>query len=139
MGKTYSSHEETKNDENEPANLTNVGSAISAAVSNMYTFNTLLPNKKTVTRPMEPLPESEPDVSNTNLVALYDYNITLFVALYDYDARTDEDLSFHKGVHLEILDDTQGEWWFARNNISNREGYIPSNFVARLKSIEAES
>jgi fyn-related kinase len=31
----------------------------------------------------------------------------LFVALYDYDARTDEDLSFKKGDHLEILNDTQ--------------------------------
>ena len=35
----------------------------------------------------------------------------LFVALYDYDARTDEDLSFKKGEHLEILNDTQGDWW----------------------------
>lgn len=31
----------------------------------------------------------------------------IFVALYDYDARTDEDLSFRKGEHLEILNDTQ--------------------------------
>lgn len=27
--------------------------------------------------------------------------------MYDYDARTDEDLSFRKGEHLEILNDTQ--------------------------------
>ncbi|KAL1473570.1 hypothetical protein MTO96_021906 [Rhipicephalus appendiculatus] len=39
----------------------------------------------------------------------------IFVALYDYDARTDEDLSFKKGEHLEILNDTQGDWWFARS------------------------
>ena len=32
----------------------------------------------------------------------------MFVALYDYDARTDEDLSFKKGEHLEIINDTQG-------------------------------
>jgi fyn-related kinase len=38
----------------------------------------------------------------------------VFVALYDYDARTDEDLSFKKGEHLEIINDTQGDWWFAR-------------------------
>lgn len=31
----------------------------------------------------------------------------IFVALYDYDARTDEDLSFRKGEHLEIINDTQ--------------------------------
>lgn len=62
----------------------------------------------------------------------------VFVALYDYDARTDEDLSFKKGEHLEILNDTQGDWWFARSKSTKLEGYIPSNYVAKLKSIEAE-
>ncbi len=62
----------------------------------------------------------------------------MFVALYDYDARTDEDLSFKKGEHLEILNDTQGDWWFARSRATKLEGYIPSNYVAKLKSIEAE-
>jgi len=61
-----------------------------------------------------------------------------FVALYDYDARTDEDLSFKKGEHLEILNDTQGDWWFAKSKATKLEGYIPSNYVAKLKSIEAE-
>ena len=42
-------------------------------------------------------------------------NVKIFVALYDYDARTDEDLSFKKGEHLEILNDTQGDWWYARS------------------------
>lgn len=65
-------------------------------------------------------------------------NSNIFVALYDYDARTDEDLSFKKGDHLEILNDTQGDWWFARSRSTREEGYIPSNYVAKLKSIEAE-
>lgn len=62
----------------------------------------------------------------------------IFVALYDYDARTDEDLSFRKGEHLIILNDTQGDWWFARSKATKLEGYIPSNYVAKLESIEAE-
>ena len=62
----------------------------------------------------------------------------IFVALYDYDARTDEDLSFREGEHLEILNDTQGDWWVARSKATKQEGYIPSNHVAKLKSIEAE-
>lgn len=62
----------------------------------------------------------------------------VFVALYDYEARTDEDLSFKKSEHLEILNDTQGDWWFARSKSTKHEGYIPSNYVAKLKSIEAE-
>lgn len=65
-------------------------------------------------------------------------NSRIFVALYDYDARTDEDLSFRKGEHLEILNDTQGDWWLAKSKRTRNEGYIPSNYVAKLKSIEAE-
>ena len=65
-------------------------------------------------------------------------NVKIFVALYDYDARTDEDLSFKKEEHLEILNDTQGDWWYARSKTSKLEGYIPSNYVAKLKSLESE-
>lgn len=75
-----------------------------------------------------PVNTTEPDQTNAKI----------FVALYDYDARTDEDLSFRKGEHLEILNDTQGDWWLARSKRSRAEGYIPSNYVAKLKSIEAE-
>lgn len=78
--------------------------------------------------PLPSLPDSEGMASTSKI----------FVALYDYDARTDEDLSFRKGEHLEILNDTQGDWWFARSKATKQEGYIPSNYVAKLKSIEAE-
>jgi fyn-related kinase len=83
-------------------------------------------NGQDLTRPL-PDPISEPNLQTKT-----------FVALYDYDARTDEDLSFKKGEHLEILNDTQGDWWFARSKATKVEGYIPSNYVAKLKSIEAE-
>lgn len=49
--------------------------------------------------PTSPIPQPEPELPNANT--------KIFVALYDYDARTDEDLSFRKGEHLEILNDTQ--------------------------------
>ncbi|XP_045460826.1 tyrosine-protein kinase Src42A-like [Harmonia axyridis] len=62
----------------------------------------------------------------------------IFVALYDYDARTDEDLGFRKGEYLEILNDSHGDWWLAVNKRTLRKGYVPSNYVAKLKSIEAE-
>jgi fyn-related kinase len=65
-------------------------------------------------------------------------NGKVFVALYDYEARTDEDLSFKKGEHLLVLNDTQGDWWYARSRTSQRDGYIPSNYVARVESIEAQ-
>lgn len=62
----------------------------------------------------------------------------VFVALYDYDARTAEDLSFRKGEHLEIQTDTEGDWWYAKSLTTKLEGYIPSNYVAKLKSLESE-
>ena len=84
------------------------------------------------TPPLDPI-RSMPQVTDLDLPAP-----KIFVALYDYDARTDEDLSFRKGDHLEILNDTQGDWWVARSKRTRQEGYIPSNYVAKLKSIEAE-
>ena len=61
-----------------------------------------------------------------------------YVALYDYDARTDEDLSFKKSDFLEILNDTQGDWWYAISQSTGKKGYIPSNYVAKAKSLESE-
>lgn len=61
-----------------------------------------------------------------------------FVALYDYEARTIEDLSFKKGEIVEIINDTQGDWWYARSCTTKLEGYIPSNYVAKVKSLESE-
>ncbi|XP_076440816.1 tyrosine-protein kinase Src42A-like isoform X2 [Babylonia areolata] len=68
-----------------------------------------------------------------------DSSLKIFVALYDYDARTAEDLSFRKGELLEIINDTQGDWWYARSKTTKAEGYIPSNYVASVKSLESES
>uniref|UniRef100_A0A069DVD5 Tyrosine-protein kinase n=2 Tax=Panstrongylus TaxID=65342 RepID=A0A069DVD5_9HEMI len=86
--------------------------------------------------PIPPIPDN--DTSQTASSQTSNSISKIFVALYDYDARTDEDLSFRKGEHLEILNDTQGDWWLARSKSTKQEGYIPSNYVAKLKSIEAE-
>ncbi|CAG9813007.1 unnamed protein product [Phaedon cochleariae] len=94
--------------------------------------NTLQPNP--IPTPPSEVPRP-PVINNTEPEQT---SARIFVALYDYDARTDEDLSFRKGEHLEILNDTQGDWWLARSKRTRQEGYIPSNYVAKLKSIEAE-
>ena len=80
--------------------------------------------------PVAPSPTSRREDSLTNC--------KLFIALYDYDARTDEDLSFRKGDILEILNDMQGDWWYVRSRSTKQEGYVPSNYIARLKSLESE-
>lgn len=62
----------------------------------------------------------------------------IFIALFDYDQRTSEDLSFRKGERLEIINNNDGDWWQARSLDNFREGYIPSNYVAEHKTIQAE-
>ncbi|KAH9504581.1 Tyrosine-protein kinase Src42A [Bulinus truncatus] len=87
-----------------------------------------------------PSPNQSPQHKvESNLDVPHTGPLKVFVALYDYDARTDEDLSFRKGEHLEIINDTQGDWWFARSKTTKKEGYIPSNYVAKLKSLESEA
>jgi fyn-related kinase len=85
-----------------------------------------LPNHENVVReirngPMPPIPE--PELPGPSIGA------KVFVALYDYDARTDEDLSFRKGEHLEILNDTQRDWWLARSKATKQEGYNSYGYV----------
>lgn len=62
----------------------------------------------------------------------------IFIALFDYDQRTSEDLSFIKGERLEIMNNADGDWWQARSLDTFGEGYIPSNYVAESKTIQAE-
>ncbi|XP_044795633.1 tyrosine-protein kinase Blk isoform X1 [Bubalus kerabau] len=59
------------------------------------------------------------------------------VALYDYKAMNDRDLQMLKGEKLQILKET-GDWWLAKSLITGREGYVPSNFVARVETLEVE-
>lgn len=70
--------------------------------------------------------------------------ILYFVALFDYEARTAEDLSFHAGDKLQVLNTSQKGWWWARHlekedsSGQRLEGYIPSNYVAEDSSLQAE-
>ncbi|XP_054855139.1 tyrosine-protein kinase Fgr isoform X2 [Eublepharis macularius] len=64
--------------------------------------------------------------------------VTLFVALYDYEARTEDDLTFMKGEKFHIINNTEGDWWEARSLSTGATGYIPSNYVAPVDSIQAE-
>eukprot|EP00055_Hartaetosiga_balthica_P010891 m.47867 g.47867 ORF g.47867 m.47867 type:complete len:532 (+) comp7363_c4_seq1:221-1816(+) len=61
-----------------------------------------------------------------------------YVALFDYEARTDDDLAFKKGDKLIIINSSDGDWWQATHSITGKEGYIPSNYVAKVESIQAE-
>lgn len=50
------------------------------------------------------------------------------IAIYSYNARREDQLTFAKGDHLEILLQPSGKkWWFAKMN--KKKGWIPHNYV----------
>lgn len=63
---------------------------------------------------------------------------SVYIARYAYQARTAEDLSFEKGEILKVIGNEEGDWWLAKSLKSQREGYIPSNYVAEAQTYEAE-
>ncbi|CAN8001775.1 unnamed protein product, partial [Ixodes hexagonus] len=62
----------------------------------------------------------------------------MVVALYTYNARDDGDLSFRKGDRLQILNDSDPDWWHAKQVNGQQTGYIPRNYVAFEKTVESE-
>lgn len=83
-----------------------------------------------------PVPEPQPQMGGK--LSVQEPNYPVFVGKYDYDSRTDDDLSFRKGDLLYIISTEEGDWWYARSKSSSKEGYIPSNYVAEWKSLDAE-
>ena len=62
----------------------------------------------------------------------------VYIARYAYQARTKEDLSFEKGEMLLVVGPQETDWWTARSLKTQREGYIPRNYVAEAETYEAE-
>uniref|UniRef100_A0A8B9D7C7 non-specific protein-tyrosine kinase n=1 Tax=Anser cygnoides TaxID=8845 RepID=A0A8B9D7C7_ANSCY len=83
-------------------------------------------------------PFAGPGFYPSNTLQAHSGGVTLFIALYDYEARTEDDLSFQKGEKFHIINNTEGDWWEARSLSSGDTGYIPSNYVAPVDSIQAE-
>ncbi|XP_011929249.1 PREDICTED: tyrosine-protein kinase Lyn [Cercocebus atys] len=61
----------------------------------------------------------------------------IVVALYPYDGIHPDDLSFKKGEKMKVLEE-HGEWWKAKSLLTKKEGFIPSNYVAKLNTLETE-
>ncbi|NXM99420.1 YRK kinase, partial [Sylvia borin] len=106
---------------------------------------TRIPDFNNFQGPAVPLAPSfaEPGAFSSNVLQTWSGGITgggvtLFIALYDYEARTEDDLTFQKGEKFHIINNTEGDWWEARSLSSGATGYIPSNYVAPVDSIQAE-
>uniref|UniRef100_A0A8C5F1L3 SH3 and cysteine rich domain 3 n=1 Tax=Gopherus evgoodei TaxID=1825980 RepID=A0A8C5F1L3_9SAUR len=50
-----------------------------------------------------------------------------FVALYRFKALEKDDLDFHPGEKITVVDDSNEEWW--RGKIGEKIGYFPPNFI----------
>lgn len=85
-----------------------------------------------------PQPTSPAFLNTGNMRSISGTGVTIFVALYDYEARTGDDLTFTKGEKFHILNNTEYDWWEARSLSSGHRGYVPSNYVAPVDSIQAE-
>ncbi|XP_059502023.1 tyrosine-protein kinase Lyn isoform X3 [Stegostoma tigrinum] len=61
----------------------------------------------------------------------------IVIALYPYEGNHTDDLNFKKGERLKVLEE-HGEWWKAKSLVTRKEGYIPSNYVANINTLETE-
>ena len=57
------------------------------------------------------------------------YSNKIVIALYNYFANDEGDLSFRKGDRLQIMDDSDPDWWLAKHLNTSQKGYIPMNYV----------
>ena len=62
----------------------------------------------------------------------------IYAGIYDCDSEDYDELTFKKGDQMCIISTDEGDWWWARLKDSGREGYIPSNYVAEINSLDAE-
>ncbi|XP_070538410.1 cytoplasmic protein NCK2-like isoform X2 [Ptychodera flava] len=56
---------------------------------------------------------------------------TIVVARWDYKANQDEELDIKKNERLILLDDSKA-WWNVKNQ-DGQHGYVPSNYVEKMK------
>ncbi len=61
--------------------------------------------------------------------ATSDAPLKVVVANSDYWSQNSGALSFKRGEHFEVLDDSEGPWWKARSYVTKQTGYIPSELV----------
>ena len=83
-----------------------------------------------VTRPRasKVAPKPIPDVSQ----------YPLYKGKYDFSLENDKYLSFKKGDLMYILNNVEGDWWFAWSKRTGQEGYVPYNYVAAFNTMDAE-
>ncbi|KAJ4933982.1 hypothetical protein JOQ06_006790 [Pogonophryne albipinna] len=57
-----------------------------------------------------------------------------FLALYRFKAIEKDDLDFHPGDRITVLDDSNEEWW--RGKMGEKSGYFPTNYLIKVRASE---
>ena len=57
--------------------------------------------------------------------------------MYGYEQRNDKELTIEVNETVELLNDKDEGWWEVRHVQSRRQGYVPSNYIAKMGSLEA--
>ncbi|XP_063910862.1 tyrosine-protein kinase Abl isoform X4 [Zophobas morio] len=77
--------------------------------------------------------------SKENLLAQEEDDPQLFVALYDFQAGGENQLSLKKGEQVRILSYNKSGEWCEAHSTSNQIGWVPSNYVTPVNSLEKHS
>lgn len=72
---------------------------------------------------------SNSGVNSSQLTPGAKFSNKIVIALYNYYANDEGDLNFRKGDRLQILDDSDPDWWLAKHLTTTQKGYIPMNYV----------
>ncbi|CAH0390780.1 unnamed protein product [Bemisia tabaci] len=77
--------------------------------------------------------------SKENLLAQEDDDPQLFVALYDFQAGGENQLSLKKGEQVRILSYNKSGEWCEAHSSPGQVGWVPSNYVTPVNSLEKHS
>lgn len=77
--------------------------------------------------------------SKENLLAQEEDDPQLFVALYDFQAGGENQLNLKKGEQIRILSYNKSGEWCEAHSTSNQIGWVPSNYVTPVNSLEKHS
>ncbi|XP_017784883.1 PREDICTED: tyrosine-protein kinase Abl isoform X2 [Nicrophorus vespilloides] len=86
-----------------------------------------------------PLETANRWTSKENLLTQEEDDPQLFVALYDFQAGGENQLSLKKGEQVRILSYNKSGEWCEAHSSSNKVGWVPSNYVTPVNSLEKHS
>lgn len=78
--------------------------------------------------PVPRLPRSPPPVPTVKYMV---------IAIHSYTPTSADDLALAKGDLLDVLDDSEPNWWKATTS-SGTTGFIPSNYVKKKQGLESQ-